>query len=157
MFGRLAGNFVPGPRPFRLALPDGWVERPADDGFNYVNEALREQLIVSVIEAKNPPLSDEQLRASIAELVRFRREAIAKLSEGHCRFDSEEVPETSGLAAASLRGVDTANSVCFALRFMGYPARIFTIAYYKYGCQEGSQPAEARLAALTAALEIDAA
>lgn len=145
-------NFT-APHPFRLTLPDGWIERPSVDGFDYVNDTLREQLMIAVLQVKNPPLTPDQLRDSIRELVAARREALTRLSRGNARFAPEQIDSTT----ASLHGTDPSNEVCFAIRFMGYPARIFTIALYKYDCVGDGSTAASRIDELTAALDLDPA
>jgi len=160
MYKNLARKFglsrSPIDRHFKLTLPTGWIKYPTNDGFNFVHEVEGEQLIVTVLEAKKPPLRLEQIQVAVKELIVARRDAIIELSGRDCQFNSEDGPTASVPVFASFGGLDKSNRVCFSIYFNGYPGKIFTFAYYKYDCLEESRDTGMRLKELIHGLEVDA-
>lgn len=135
-----ATGLVINKRHFSLELPADWRERPAHDGFDFVNERLGLQLTVSVLEARRL-LDPEELQAALERLVEVRKQVLQELSAGHVEIAAEHSSATAVPVTATLSGVDTKNQVCFTVNFFGYPAKMITAMYLQYGC---SSPASVR-------------
>lgn len=89
---------------FSLSLSGDWSERPSQDGFDFVNDSLGEQVLVSVLDAKES-LDGAQLREAVEQLVEIRRTSIDQLSGGSAMLTkTESFSISNGIGAVHRRG-----------------------------------------------------
>jgi len=120
---------------FVLSLDDSWRERPTDVGFDFVNEATAEQLTLTIEEAKRT-LSHDELRNAVAGLLEIRKRSLAELSNGQAFYSIDHFDGSAVPVIAVLGGADPHNGVCFGAQIRGYPAKVVTFMYVKYGCTQ---------------------
>jgi hypothetical protein len=116
---------------FSLTLPGVWAERASDDGFDFVNEALGEQILVSVLDVKRI-LTNVELTDAVKGLAGIRRESLLKLSGGRAQIEPTQVVPVVGQVAMRFIGIDSANKIRFITEIHGQSSRVVTISFYRY-------------------------
>jgi hypothetical protein len=134
---------------FLLHAPFQWKaiasENPLE--FEFHNQTLPEQLIVTVMLAQTPFAQDELL--PIAEEFAARRvEAYEQLSGGRAIASPVSIQSAAGQVEARSIGRDEPNNVRFAWAIRAAPAKVVTIALTRYTLDEIGTPFPAYAASI---------
>jgi hypothetical protein len=122
---------------FSLTLPGTWKVEAEAERPELTNEEFGEQVIVAILEAKEP-LDADQLGAAMARLAQHRCDIMREKSGGTARIAK---PRDVGDGAPRLLfgGRDDKNGVQAYVQLRGDANRIVTMSYYRYGLHD---PAE---------------
>ena len=116
---------------FAIDLPSSWSEVAREDGFEFQNNTLPEQLIVNVLHTRRSITIDE-MRLAVAKLVEVRRNAIQELSNAGAQLTDTVFREANGQVEARFNGRDEANGVQIATTIRATPNKTITAALYRY-------------------------
>ena len=129
---------------FVLHVPFQWVAVPGDNPleFEFRNQTLREQLIVTVLLTQQP--ADAATRRSMAErLASLRLRGLDTLSNGRAVHSPVKFQTGSDQAEARCAGRDDANKVRFAFVIRATATKVVTVALTRYFLEEVGAPFDA--------------
>ena len=128
---------------FLLHAPFQWVAIPGDNPleFEFRNQTLHEQLIVTVLLARKP-LNQDQLQQFAKELGEKRLNAISTVSHGRSVHAPLQVKAESGDAEVRCFGHDEPQRVRFAFVVRATPAKVITASLTRYFLEEVGSPFE---------------
>jgi hypothetical protein len=124
---------------FTLSVPFRWEAVPCDEGYEFRNRTLPEQIIVTVVQHKRELAADE-LDEAIMRLVSIRRNAIGQLSAGKAVLSETTLTRANGQVEARVSGEDATNDVRIAFVIRGTPKKTVTVAITRYMLQEVGAP-----------------
>ncbi len=122
---------------FLIHVPYEWKAVRGDDPleFEFRNQTLPEQLIVTVMLA-GKPLLEQTLRSAVERLVELRLAALAELSRGKAVCSPVGYQSDSGQVEARCTGVDEPNGVRIAWDIRSTKNKIVTVALTRYSLEE---------------------
>jgi hypothetical protein len=126
---------------FTLSVPFRWEAVPSEEGYEFRNQTLPEQIIVTVLPHKREMGVDE-LEEVVTGLVALRRKAIGELSAGKARVGETVLVHSEGQVEARVIGEDTPNKVRLAFVIRGTPKKTVTVALTRYMLDEIGAPFE---------------
>ena len=124
---------------FTLSVPFRWEAVPCNEGYEFRNRTLPEQIIVTVLQHKRE-LAPDELEDSIMRLVTVRRNAIGQLSAGKAVLSDTTLTRANGQVEARVGGEDAANKVRLAFVIRGTPKKTVTLALTRYMLEEVGTP-----------------
>ncbi len=126
---------------FLLHAPFEWKAVPGENPleFQFRNQTLPEQLIVTVMLA-GTPFDHDELRPIAEDFAARRVEAYKQLSGGKAIASSVSIQSASGQVEARSIGHDEPNNVRFAWAIRAAPAKVVTIALTRYTLEEIGTP-----------------
>ena len=129
---------------FLLHAPFQWAAVPGDNPaeFEFRNQTLPEQMIVTVLLAREP-FGVAQLQPLSEDLARKRLNALATISNGKAVNSPLRSQAGSGQAETRCFGQDALQKVRFAFVVRAAPAKVVTVALTRYFLEEVGSPFEA--------------
>jgi len=129
---------------FLLHAPFQWIAVPGDNPheFEFRNQTLREQLIITVLLAREP-FSASKLQPLGEDLANKRIKALATISNGKAVHSPLQPRTGSGQAEVRCTGYDIAHKVRFAFVVRVAPAKVVTVALTRYFLEEVGSPFDA--------------
>ena len=129
---------------FLLHAPFQWVAVPGDNPqeFEFRNQTLREQLIITVLLARER-FSEPKLQPLAEDLANKRINALAKISNGKAVHSPLQPRTGSGQAEVRCTGYDQSQKVRFAFVVRVAPAKVVTVALTRYFLEEIGGPFDA--------------
>jgi hypothetical protein len=126
---------------FHLHAPFQWVAVPGDNPleFEFRNQTLREQLIVTLLLPREP-LAAAKLQMLAEDFGNKRLSALATLSNGRAVHSPLRIQSGSGQAEARCLGADDSHKVRFAFVVRVAPAKVVTVALTRYFMEEVGSP-----------------
>ena len=124
---------------FTLSVPFRWEAVPCDEGYDFRNRTLPEQIVVTVLQHKRE-LAPDELEESITRLVAHRRGAIAQLSAGKAVLGETVLTHSDSQVEARVLGEDAPNKVRHAFVIRGTPKKTITVALTRYMLEEVGAP-----------------
>jgi hypothetical protein len=124
---------------FTLNVPFRWEATPCDEGYEFRNRTLPEQIVVTVLQHKRDLTADE-LEESVTRLVAHRRSAIAQLSGGQAVLGETVLKRSNSEVEARVVGEDAPNKVRLAFVIRGTPKKTVTVALTRYMLEEVGAP-----------------
>jgi hypothetical protein len=124
---------------FTLSVPFRWEAVPSQEGYEFRNRILPEQIIVTVLQHKRDLPADE-LEEAITRLVNIRRNAIGQLSTGKAVLRETVLTRSNGQVEARVIGEDAPNKVRLAFVVRGTPKKTVTVALTRYMLEEVGTP-----------------
>jgi hypothetical protein len=114
---------------FLLHAPFQWVAVPGDNPleFEFRNQTLREQLIVTVLLPRDP-LDQGQRHQVAKDLAEKRLNGICTVSSGRSVHSSPEIKAGAGETEARCFGHDESQKVRFGFVIRATPAKVITVA-----------------------------
>jgi hypothetical protein len=110
--------------------------------FEFRNQTLREQLIVTVLLTREP-LGPSQVESAATELEETRLGALRTISNGHAVHSAPQLQTGSDQAEVRCFGRDEPQKVRFAFVVRAAPAKIVTLALTRYFLEEVGSPFQA--------------
>lgn len=129
---------------FLLHAPFQWKAVPSDNPleFEFRNQTLAEQLIVTVLIARTP-LAQAQVQQVASELAEKRLNALRTISNGHATHSPPRIQTGSGQAEVRCVGRDDPQKVKIAFIVRVAPAKVVTVALTRYFLEDVGAPFEA--------------
>ena len=129
---------------FLLHAPFQWVAVAGDNPleFEFRNQTLPEQLIVTVLLTPNP-LDQTQLQQVAKDLAEKRLDALRTVSAGHAVHSAPQIQAGPEQAEVRCFGQDDSQKVRFAFLVRAAPAKTVTVALTRYFLDEVGTPFEA--------------
>jgi hypothetical protein len=129
---------------FLIHAPFQWVAFPGDNPleFEFRNQTLREQLIVTVLLTREP-LGQSQVEELAMDLANKRLNALRALSKGKAVHSPPQLQRGSGQAEVRCFGGDDPQKVRFAFVVRTTPAKVVTVALTRYFLDEVGSPFQA--------------
>lgn len=124
---------------FTLNVPFRWEAVACDDGYEFHNRTLPEQIIVTVLQHKREIAADE-LEQVVTRLVAHRRGAIRELSAGNAVLGETMVRRSDGQVEARVVGEDAPSKVRLAFLIRGSAKKTVTVALTRYMLNEVGAP-----------------
>ena len=124
---------------FTLSVPFRWEAVPSQEGYEFRNRTLPEQIVVTVLQHKRDLPADE-LEEAITRLVNVRRSAIGQLSAGKAVLRETVLTRSNGQVEARVIGEDAPNKVRLAFAIRGTPKKTVTVALTRYMLEEIGAP-----------------
>jgi hypothetical protein len=121
------------------ADPLRWEAVPCDEGYEFRDRTLPEQIIVTVLEHKRD-LTAEELEETVTRLVALRRSAIAQLSAGKAVLGETVFKRSNSEVEARVVGEDAPNKVRLAFVIRGTPKKTLIVAFTRYTLDEVGVP-----------------
>jgi len=120
---------------FTLSVPFRWEAVPCDDGYEFRNRTLPEQIIVMVLQHKRE-LATRELEEAVTRLAAVRRDAIGELSAGKAVLGETLLTRSNSQVEARVIGEDAPNKVRLAFVIRGTPKKTVTVALTRYMLEE---------------------
>ncbi len=117
-----------------MVLPFRWISVPCEEGYEFRNQVLPEQLIVTVLRPQYR-LERTELLKTVEQLVGTRIGAIDKLSQGHATFGQPIYNQAENACEARVFGTDAPNKVRLAFMIRGTPDKIVSAALTRYSLE----------------------
>jgi hypothetical protein len=129
---------------FTLHAPFQWLAEPGDNPleFEFRNQTLREQLIVTVLLAREP-FDAAGLQPLAEELANARLRALDTISNGQAVHSPLRLQSGSGQSEARCVGRDDPQKVRIAFVVRATPVKVVTVALTRYFLEEVGTPFEA--------------
>ncbi len=126
---------------FTLRLPFRWEAVECEEGYEFHNKKLPEQIVVTVLQHKRP-LGADEFEDTVTRLVAIRRKAIGEFSAGKAHLGDTKATRSDGQVEARVFGEDAPNKVRLAFVVRGTPKKTVTVALTRYMLEEVGAPFE---------------
>lgn len=120
---------------FTLSMPFRWEAVPCDEGYEFRNCTLPEQIIVTIVQHKRE-LAVDELEEAVTRLVALRRSAIGQFSTGNAVLGETLLTRSDGRVEARVIGADAPNKVRLAFVIRGTTRKTVTVALTRYMLEE---------------------
>ena len=124
---------------FSLSLPFRWEAVSCEEGYDFRNCFLPEQIIVTVLR-HNHELAAEELENAITFLVSRRRSAVGQLSSSNAILGETILTRGNGQVEARVIGEDAQNKIRLAFVIRGTAKKTVTVALTRYMLKEIGTP-----------------
>ena len=124
---------------FTLSVPFRWEAVACDEGYEFRNHTLPEQIIVTVLQHKRE-LASEELEEVVTRLVAHRRSAIGQLSAGKAVLGETELTRANGQVEGRVLGEDAPSKVQLAFVIRGTATKTVTVALTRYMLEDAGAP-----------------
>ena len=140
---------------FLLHVPFHWVAVPGDRPleFEFHNQTLPEQLIVTVLLAREP-LPPSQVEQVAGELAEMRLSALREVSGGRAVHSTPQVQTGAGQAEVRCVGMDESRQVRYGFVVRVAPAKVVTVAITRHFVEEVGHPFDLYCATISDLLQV---